>query len=195
LVLKGGRATIDKNNRSPYLSKDAAFKLMTDVLNVYKKQMRQLPARLVVHKSSRYRPEELAGLEEASRTIKMKDFVTVLTRGVRFMRSKGIYPPVRGTVVKVGDEDYILFTKGWIPYFKTYPGLRVPRPIEVVEHHGDTPLRVLSEEILALTKMNWNSADFCIREPITLAYSREVGKVLAYVPEEVIPRPEYLYYM
>jgi hypothetical protein len=51
------------------------------------------------------------------------------------------------------------------------------------------------EEIFALIKMNWNSADFCIRDPITLACSREVGKILAYVPEEVIPRPEYLFYM
>ena len=40
-----------------------------------------------------------------------------------------------------------------------------------------------------------NSADFCIREPITLAYAREVGKILAYVSEEVIPNPEYYYYM
>lgn len=48
---------------------------------------------------------------------------------------------------------------------------------------------------ISITKMNWNSADFCISEPITLAYSREVGRILAYVPEEVIPRPEYRFYM
>ena len=195
LVLKGGRAVVDRFSRSPYLSEKNAYQLMIDVLEVYKKQMRQLPTRLVVHKSSRYRSEELSGLKEASRDIKLKDFVTVLTRGIRFMRKEGIYPPVRGTVIEIGTGDYILYTKGWIPYFRTYPGLRVPTPIEIVEHHGDTPLRVLCEEIFALTKMNWNSADFCIREPITLAYSREVGKILAYVPEEIIPRPEYLYYM
>ena len=195
LVLRGVRAAFDKSSRSPYLSQDAAFQLMTDVLEVYKKQMRQLPTRLVVHKSSRYRPEELSGFKEASKDIELRDFVTVLTRGIKFMRGEGIYPPIRGTVVKVGTGDYILFTKGSIPYFGTYPGLRVPTPIELVEHHGDTPLTVLFEEIFALTKMNWNSADFCVREPITLAYSREVGKILAYVSDEVNPRPEYLYYM
>jgi hypothetical protein len=195
LVLKGGRASIDKKNRHPYLSKDNAYNLMKDILDVYRKQMRQLPSRLVVHKSSQYRPEELSGFEEASNDIELKDFLTLLTRGIRFMRSRGIYPPVRGTTIKVGPNDYVLFTKGWIPFYETYPGLRVPTPIEIVEHHGNTPIKMLFEEILALTKMNWNSADFCIREPITLAYSREVGKILAYVPEEVIPRPEYLYYM
>jgi len=168
---------------------------MTDVLEVYKKQMRQLPRRLVVHKSSRFRPEEISGFKKAANDVELTDFVTILNRGIRFMRKKGIYPPVRGTVVRIGEEDYILHTKGWIPYLETYPGLRVPTPLEIVEHHGDTPLTTLFEEIFALTKMNWNSADFCIREPITLAYSREVGKILAYVPEEVVPRPEYLYYM
>jgi len=195
LVLKGGRALVDRSTRSTYLSEKVAFHLMNDVLEVYKKQMRQLPTRLVVHKSSRFRPEELSGFKEAAKDIEMMDFVTILNRGIKFMRKEGIYPPVRGTVVKIGEGDYILHTKGWIPYFETYPGPRVPTPLEVVEHHGDTPLSILFEEIFALTKMNWNSAGFCIREPITLAYSREVGKILAYVPEEVIPRPEYLYYM
>ena len=195
LVLKGGRAVVDRFSKSPYLSESDAYQLMTDVLEVYKKQMRQLPTRLVVHKSSRYRNGELSGLREASKDIELKDFATILTRDIRFMREEGIYPPVRGTVINIGTGDYVLYTKGWIPYLGTYPGLRVPTPIEIVEHHGDTPIRALSEEIFALTKMNWNSADFCIREPITLAYSREVGKILAYVPEEVVPRPEYLYYM
>jgi len=195
LVLKGGRAIIDEFSRSPYLSESAAYQLMTDVLKVYRDQMHQLPTRLVVHKSSRYRPEELLGFKEASKNIELRDFVTILTRGIRFMLSKGKLPPLRGTVIKVGTNDYILFTKGATPFLGTYPGLRVPTPIEIVEHYGDTPLRMLLEEIFALTKMDWNSADFCIREPITLAYSRKVGKILAYVPEEVIPRPEYLYYM
>lgn len=195
LVLKGGRALYHKPSRSPYLSEEVAYRLMTDVLEVYKKQMHQLPTRLIVHKSSRFRPEEISGFKEAAKDIELMDLVTILTRGIKFMRKAGIYPPVRGTVVKIGEGDYILHTKGWIPYFKTYPGPRVPTPLEIVEHHGDTPLSVLFEEVFALTKMNWNSAGFCIREPITLAYSREVGKILAYVPEEIIPRPEYLYYM
>jgi len=195
LVLKGDRAIIDEATGSPHLSEKSAHQLMVDVLEVYKKQMRQLPVRLVVHKSSRYWPEELSGFRKATEGIELKDFVAILTRGIRFMRKKGIYPPIRGTVVQIGVNDYILFTKGWIPYLGTYPGLRIPTPLEIVEHYGDTPLETLCKEIFALTKMNWNSADFCIREPITLAYSREVGKILAYVPEEVIPRPEYRYYM
>lgn len=111
------------------------------------------------------------------------------------MRRKGIYPPLRGTVVQMGTSNYLLYTKGYSRYLETYPGLRVPTPIEIIEHHGDASLETICEEIFSLTKMNWNSADFCIRNPITLEYASEVGRILAYVPEEVIPRPEYRFYM
>ena len=195
LVLRGGRAIIDRITRSPHLSEKAAFQLMKNALALYEKQMRQLPTRLVVHKSSRYWPEELSGFMKAAKEIELVDFVAIHNRGIRFMRRRGKYPPLRGTAIQIGENNYILFTKGYIPYFRTYPGLRVPVPLEIVEHYGDSPMKNISEEILALTKMNWNSADFCIREPITLAYSREVGKILAYIPEEVVPRPEYRFYM
>lgn len=195
LVLKGSRAIIDVATGSPHLTEDGAQQLITDVLREYENQMRQLPRRLVVHKTSRYKPEEFNGFQKASEKIKLKDFVTIETRGIRFMRRKGIYPPLRGTVVQIGANDYILYTKGYSHYLDTYPGLRVPTPIEVVEHHGDASIETICKEIFSLTKMNWNSADFCIRDPITLEYASEVGKILAYVPEEVIPRPEYRFYM
>jgi len=195
LVLRGGRAMLDETTKSPHLSKKAAFQLMTDIIELYRKQMGQLPLRLVIHKSSRYWSEEISGFKQAAKDIRITDFVTISTRGIRFMRKKGIYPPIRGTVIQLGKKDYALFTKGWIPYYGTYPGLRVPIPLEIVEHYGDSPIETICKEIFALTKMSWNSADFCISEPITLAYSRGVGKILAYVPEGVVPRPEYRFYM
>jgi len=194
LVLRGGRAIPDKS-RSPHLSKDGAYQLMKDILQMYQEQMGQLPIRLVVHKSSRFWPDELSGFNEAANEVKFKDYVTIQSRGIRFMRKKGKYPPIRGTIIKIGKQNYILYTKGWIPYYQTYPGLRVPIPLEIVEHHGDSSMETICKEILALTKLNWNSADFCIREPVTLAYSRQVGRILAYVPEEIKPRPEYRFYM
>lgn len=195
LVLRGGRAIRDIVTKATHLPYEGAYTLMSDAIDLYNKQMHQLPTRLVVHKSSRFWPEEISGFKEAATKIRTVDLVAIDDRGIRFTRETGQYPPLRGTVVQIGKGDYILFTKGYVPLLGTYPGHRVPAPLEIVEHQGDTPIHIISKEILSLSKMNWNSADFCVREPITLAYSREVGKILAYVPEEVIPRPEYRYYM
>jgi len=53
----------------------------------------------------------------------------------------------------------------------------------------------ICREVLGLTKMNWNNADLGIREPITLEFSREVGRILSHVEEEVNPRPQCFFYM
>jgi hypothetical protein len=107
----------------------------------------------------------------------------------------GDYPPLRGTYVKFSDTDLALYTVGYIPYLRTNPGARVPRPLHIVEHHGDSPWNVVLQEILALTKMNWNTADFACNRPITIAFSRKVGEILAELPPDVIPQPWYRFYM
>lgn len=196
-VLRGTPIEWDtaRQGRSPHLDDRSAAALMQGVLDLYKKQNRgSLPTRLVVHKTSRYWDEELTGFESACEYIPRKDFVALGDRGIQFYRT-GDYPPVRGTYVKFSDDDLLLYTSGYIPYLRTYPGRRVPRPVEIVEHHGDTPWDALLQELLALTKMNWNTADFAMSVPVTVAFSRRVGEVLAELPEDLPLRPEYRFYM
>ena len=183
-VLRGG--TLEWNEAeqgcSPHLTKELAASLLRDVIDLYKRQNRgSLPTRIVVHKSSRFWDDELAGLNEACEAIPRQDFVALGTRGVQFYR-KGDYPPLRGTYVKFSDSDLLLYTSGYIPFLRTYPGPRVPRPVEVLEHLGDSPWDLVLREILALTKMNWNTADFACSDPITIAFSRRVGQILAELP-------------
>jgi len=71
----------------------------------------------------------------------------------------------------------------------------VPRPLEILQHVGDSPWNVVLQEILALTKMNWNTADFACRDPITLAFSHRVGEILAETPTRAKIRQEYKFYM
>lgn len=195
LVLRGDRFAWDeRRGKSPHLSGDSAFKLLTEALNLYKRQMGQAPSRLVVHKSSRYWSDELAGFKRATSEIGKADFVAFGERGIRFLR-KGAYPPLRGTVVELTQGNYLMYTRGYVPYYETYPGLRIPQPLEILEHHGDSDADTICREILGLTKMNWNNADLSIREPITLEFAREVGRILAHVEEEVNPRPQYFFYM
>jgi hypothetical protein len=48
---------------------------------------------------------------------------------------------------------------------------------------------------MGLTKMNWNTADFASADPMTLAFSDRIGMVLSQIPEEIVPRPQYRFYM
>jgi len=184
-----------QRERSPHLDSKSAAALIRDVLELYQRQNRRsLPSRLVIHKTSRFSDEEIQGFEAACRIVPQHDFVAFGNRGIQFYRT-GDYPPVRGTFVKFSDTEFALYTDGYIPYLRTYPGARIPRPVEIIEHHGDSPWNIVLQEVLALTKMNWNTADFSCSMPITVAFSRKVGEVLAELPQELPPRPEYRYYM
>jgi hypothetical protein len=195
-VLRGNTFEWDeKKGKSPHLTKELAASLLRDVIELYKRQNRgSLPSRIVVHKSSRFWEEELKGMEEASDLVPRKDFVALGFRGLQFYRT-GDYPALRGTYVKFNETDFLLYTTGYIPYLRTYPGARVPQPLEVLEHYGDSPWDVVLRELLALTKMNWNTADFACGEPITIAFSRRVGQILAEVPQQLKIQPEYKFYM
>jgi hypothetical protein len=181
-------------SKSPHLPKDVAAKLTARVLEAYSAHVGHPPSRVVVHKWQRYWDEERAGFEEALSGLSSFDLLAFSDRGIRFFRA-GQHPPLRGTLVQLAPSNAILFTRGFVPYLGTYPGMRVPRPLEIVEHFGSASMSQLAGEILALTKMDWNSAMFSGKEPITTAFSEDVGHILAEMPTGAEPRPQYRFYM
>jgi uncharacterized protein Usg len=196
-VLRGNSFEWDESSygKSPHLDQQSAASLMRAVIDLYKRQNRgSLPSRIVVHKTSRFWEEELAGFEDACKYVPRKDFIALGWRGIQFYRT-GDYPAIRGTYVKFNETDFLLYTVGYIPFLQTYPGARVPQPMEILEHYGDSPWYVTLREILVLTKMNWNTADFACSKPVTIAFSQRVGQILAELHPNFEPRSEYRFYM
>jgi hypothetical protein len=112
---------------------------------------------------------------------------------VRLLRG-GRYPPLLGTVFNVGEIAY-LYTNGYLPAQGRYPHGHVPSALQVADHVGDTPKTELLRELLALTKMNWNSANMEGLMPKTLRFARLVGDVLRELPADREPQPKYKFYM
>jgi hypothetical protein len=194
-VLRGKPVPWDRSQGpSPHLSATNARGLLNEVIDVYKRHRDVRPERVVIHKSSRFSPEELQGFKEALQNIPFWDLVAFGKRGTQFLRL-GQYPPLRGTWVRFDDTNYLLYTQGYIPFLRTYPGMRSPQPQEILEVFGTSPADTVMREILALTKLNWNSADFSCDEPITLAFSRRVGEILAELKPSINPQKEYKFYM
>jgi hypothetical protein len=129
LVLKGRRAIIDKQrDRKPHLDEIAAEQLLTQAVDLYSRQTKTSPRRVVIHKTSKYWPEELRGFKKALGSVNLYDFLTLETIGTRFMRV-GKKPPLRGTVVMLPPRNDLIYTLGYISYFRDYPGMRTPRPL------------------------------------------------------------------
>jgi len=97
--------------------------------------------------------------------------------------------------MRLDEEQTILYTRGSVDFFRTYPGMYVPNPLALHAQRRDTPdWNLLLKETLALTKMNYGT-QFDGALPITLKAARQVGDILKYVPDSVIPDPRYRFYM
>jgi hypothetical protein len=198
LILKGGPGLKDKTDRQPYLSATDAFDLTRTALQSYKREHGNYPARLVVHKTSRFHPEEREGFQKAieQSEIEIADFIWMPRRSAVRLFRNGVYPPLRGTALRLDDEQTILYTRGSVDFFRTYPGMYVPNPLVLHAQRRDTPdWNLLIKETLALTKMNWNGTQFDGALPITLKAARQVGDILKYVPDDTVPDPRYRFYM
>jgi hypothetical protein len=194
LVLRGHRFHWDdKQGKSPHLSAQMADDLISMVLERYKQERNQLPQRVVVHKTSGFEPDEQKGFESALAKVQRYDLISLCPTSQSRLLRAGKYPPLRGTSFGIGDVTN-LYTSGYIPTLGRFPHGHVPSPLRIGDHIGDTAIRSLMQEIMVLTKMNWNSANFSGLWPITLRFSRLVGEVLREIGDRE-PEPKYKFYM
>ncbi|MDO1560121.1 hypothetical protein Q0812_11855 [Brevundimonas sp. 2R-24] len=196
LILRGARAQTEIRGRHPYLTAQGAEDLVAQSIAAYKAHHRHVPARLVVLKTSRFRPEEAEGIDAALQKhgIEMCDLVWVQESSPIAMFRDGNYPVLRGTFVDLGGKG-LLYTRGSVPFYGTYPGLRVPRPLLLVPHQNtDSNLLALAKDVLALTKVNWNTTQFDQKLPAPIKAAREVGRILKHVEYGADVSPDFRRY-
>lgn len=196
IVVRGGTAELSMKDKQPHLSESNAYKLLSYALDRYRDEHHNLPARLTVHKTSKFNDAELRGFNGSikDKAIDSADFVSLSKSFTRLFRL-GPYPPLRGTFFSLDTQSHILYTRGSVDFFATYPGMYVPRPLVFYCDQAEQTPKFIAREILALTKMNWNNTQFDNSFPITVEASRRVGRILKHLSETDQVEPRYSYYM
>jgi hypothetical protein len=197
VIVRGGLAAQGEHDRQPHLSRDDAEALLRDALERYRAVHGNLPATLTLHKTSSFSEEEVAGFLAAAQIGPLACELVWLTSSDEaiVMREARTYPPLRGTLASLSDEEHLLYTHGSVPYYRTYPGLYIPRPLGLRPRLIERPVQEVAREILSLTKLNWNRARMGARLPITLLTARSVGEILRHVPNSVPAASQYAKYM
>jgi len=192
---------------APHLKYEYAKKLIENVIHEYQLYNKNLsPNRIVIHKTtdfwdSKTNPDyaEVEGLKDGIRQILgnnvIIDLVCVKSAEIKLLRKQGNYPVIRGTLLHIDEVTGILYTTGYIPYFETFPGLHIPRPLEIGIYEAESTLKKISEEILALTKMNFNNCNYYNSLPITIQFAQKVGEIIQYMDEGTTPPNKYFFYM
>lgn len=190
-ILKGKRAQTETRGRHPYMTEADAYELVKGALKAYRDHHKHPPARVIILKTSRFRSEEADGILRAlnEAETEYRDLVWVQESYDAKILRDGDYPVLRGTFVDLNGKG-LLYTNGSIPYYGTYPGLYVPRPLLLCPHpSSDSTVAQIAEEVFSLTKINWNSTQMNQRLPVPIRAARKVGEVLKYMSDgQVVSR-------
>ncbi|MGK9121093.1 argonaute/piwi family protein [Olivibacter jilunii] len=196
VILRGTPVIEDKDDRKPHLTYEQSYSLLKDALTKYKFATGTMPGRLVLHKTSKYYEDELDGFIQAMQELGITeyDIVTVMETDLRFFRNN-LYPPVRGSLFSLTEDRHILYTRGSVHQYQTYPGMYIPAPLEIRIVDAVSSPKTVCKEILGLTKMNWNNTQFDNKYPITIGCARRVGEIMKYLSDNEHPKESYAFYM
>jgi hypothetical protein len=196
VIVRGGPAHRSTEDRQLHLSADDAEAVLADALEAYRQEHRHAPARVVVHKTSAFDDAERDGMLRAGDDAELDscELLWISNPTTRLFRS-GYHPPLRGTFMELDASHGVLYSRGSVEWFGTYPGMYVPKPISLRGAHLEMGMREIAEEVLALSKMNWNSTRFDGRLPVSIRTARRVADIIRHLPAEAHVEPTYAYYM
>jgi hypothetical protein len=175
---------------------ESAEQLISIAIDTYKRDHNnQPPKELFIHGKTRFNDVEWTGFQKAGD----KDTTVV---GIRITSDADLRvyhnsktPILRGMAWIQNPKLAYLWTRGYIPRLQTYPGREVPRPLRVEISRGEADIKVVLKDILALTKLNYNSCRFADGVPVTLRFADAVGEILVSGPRKDDPPLPFKYYI
>jgi hypothetical protein len=170
-----------------HLSFNAAKQIGDLVKGSYKKKFHSPPAELFIHGRVRLNDEEWRGFRTAvDAETKLVGVQIREEKNLKLYR-KGQNPVLRGTAYFDNEKRAHVWTRGWIPRLQTYPGREVPNPIVIEVNKGEAPIETVVQDILSLTKLNYNACIFGDGMPITLKFADAIGEILTAAPLKDVP--------
>lgn len=190
--------------KNPFMSKDDAFRLITNIRNTYNKIDPVIGLKkLVLHKTTHYTRDEIDGICNALEGIDNIELLQIQQfsnwRALKlYKKSDGkhdfdIYPIERGTIIQIDEFSFLLWTHGVVENqelnSKYYQGKRgIPAPLLIKRFRGTDPIETVANDILKLTKMNWNGAELYKTLPVTIDFSKRLS-VMGKQLEELGSKP------
>jgi len=185
-----------EKSREFHLRREPARDLVAEVIKAYSKDHGGPPAELFIHARQRFSDEEWEGFASAvPPETKLVGVRIRATQDLRLFRPNTDTPVLRGTAVTMSKREGYLWTTGYIPRLRTYPGFETPKPLLVEVNRGERDLMTVMSDVLALTKVNYNACDFSSGLPVTLKFADRVGEILTASPRgmEAPPMPFRFY--
>ena len=206
MFLDSGDGMVFRGNIGPWynplskefhIGRNDAFELLSLSLEAFKAKsvQNEYPEEIFIHAKTYFDDEEWEGFAEAA-----KGKSRIIGIRIRHDSSFKLYRDFsycvpRGTALLYTDTMAYLWTKGYIPRLQTQLGLETPNPVSVEITRGTHDIQTVCKDILALTKLNYNTCIFADGTPVTLRFANSIGEVLTSgrnIKSEVLPFRHYV---
>lgn len=194
MILKKIKKPKFYGKQTPYMGKDEAREMM---IALREKYYHCCPTskieRVVIHKTTPFMSDEIIGITQAFEGVEI-DLIQIQEyspwRGIRFglkaEKEAYGYSMKRGTAIRISDDSFLLWSHGCVThdslagsnknYYKNSRG--IPTPLLIKKYYGQGNADTISNEILMLTKMNWNSGDSLYKVlPVTLDFAKVLSRM------------------
>jgi len=176
--------------KNPYMSRDDARRIAENSRQLFYEWRNKLPTRVVFQKRTPFMPEERAGLLDGLQGIDDVEMLEITVEpALRYIASRvqqgtlkdDPFPVRRGAAVVLDKKRALIWVHGATAGLggKTYyqGKSRIPAPLMITRHHGTAPFRTVADEILGLSKMDWNTFDLYSKHPATIESSNAIARI------------------
>jgi hypothetical protein len=207
-------ADVHVERDNPYLSRADMRRVMARSLALYQRRhVGRTPKKIVVHKSTEFKPEEIDGCFDALRVAEIEVIQVQQDSGWRGVlidppKSKNsqkgtpaAYPCERGVFLPLDGRTVLLWTQGNAPngtilggnFYKEGKG--IPEPLQLKRFAGHSAWDEPCHAVLGLTKMNWNNDSLYDRLPVTMAYAQVLARVIKRMPRLLSDSYQFRFFM
>lgn len=178
--------------KNPFLSENEAYRLGLNIKDLFHASFSEFPKRVVIHKRTPFRKEEIKGLVESLSSAGIKSIELVEITYEDDLKCFALtsthtdvdgFPVRRGMCFPAKGNTMYLYTHGIAPSVvapnRKYiqGGKSIPLPLKVTRHYGTSDMSQIASEILGLSKMNWNSFNLYSKLPCTIESSNEIARI------------------
>ena len=193
--------------RNPHMSRDDAARLGNRTRQLFYEIHQTLPKRVLVAKRTPFLQTETEGLLNALNDVPEVDLVTIrfddswrfCAYNPRKKQAHG-FPVRRGTALVLNDNEALVWLHGSVmevvPAGTYFQGKsRIPVPVRVTRYSGDTNIESLTSDLVALTKMDWNTFALYRKLPVTVTTPNVIARIGRLLPTVTAESYDYRLFM
>jgi len=166
-----------------HLKKPQAEELIKIAVKTYQSIEGEFPKELFIHAKTKFNDTEWEGFKKGAGEQTNVVGVTIKEQApLKIFRSDSKFPILRGLSYIKSDTSAYLWTIGFVPRLDTSLSSEVPNPLFIEVTKGSADIKQVLQDILALTKLNYNACIYADGKPVTLRFADAIGDILTAAP-------------